>query len=57
MTFCHPTAWHERSEEKKMVGEGWGLPEEMIPQGWPRRPSMSTFQIRMTFCHPIAQEG
>jgi hypothetical protein len=48
------SAWHERSEEKKMGGEGSGLPEEMIPQGGPRRPSMSTFQIRMEFCHPTA---
>jgi hypothetical protein len=46
------SAWHERSEEKKMGGEGSGLPEEMIPQGGPRRPSMSTFQIRMEFSHP-----
>jgi hypothetical protein len=35
-------AWYERSEEKRMGGEGWGLPEEMIPQSGPRRPSMST---------------
>jgi hypothetical protein len=33
-------------------GEGWGLPEEMIPQGWLRRRSIPTFKIRMELCHP-----
>ena len=51
------SAWHGRSEEKRMGGEGWGLLEQMITQGGPRRPSMSAFQIRMGFCHPTTRPG
>jgi hypothetical protein len=34
-----------------------GLPEDIVPQGSPKRPTMSMFQIRMRFWCPTVGEA
>lgn len=43
-----------RSSSHPLVLEGLDLPEDMVPQGWPKQLSASTLQIRMRFWDPTA---